>query len=126
MQTEVSDHVTLRPEPQAASLARQLASRVCDTAGVATDLKDTAVLLASEVVTNAVVHGRSEARLLVRARSTWIRIEVADDNSRLPIRQAPDPDALDGRGMALLEALAGTWGTDSAPLGKIVWFEIGA
>jgi anti-sigma regulatory factor (Ser/Thr protein kinase) len=118
------ESVTLRPDPASVRDARRLVSRVCESAGLTGDVCDSAVLLASETVTNAVVHGRSEARLTVRADPTGVRVDVGDDNSRLPVVQTNDPDALDGRGMAMLEACASQWGVDSDRYGKIVWFEV--
>ncbi len=35
-----------------------------------------------------------------------------------------DPDALDGRGLALVDALSEQWGVEDRPLGKAVWFDV--
>jgi hypothetical protein len=51
-------------------------------------------------------------------------VEVRDDNSRRPVRQPEDTDALDGRGLSLLEAIATSWGVNDDGLGKVVWFEV--
>ena len=118
------ESVTLRPDPTSAREARRLVARVCAEAGLPGELCDNAVLLASETVTNAVVHGRSEARLTVTADPTGVRVDVGDDNSRYPVVQANDPDALDGRGMAMLQACATQWGVEAGRYGKVVWFEV--
>jgi len=77
-------------------------------------------------VTNAFTHGRSEARLSVTIGLERICVEVGDDNSRHPRRAAQDPDALDGRGLTILDMLAAGWGVRDDAYGKIVWFEIDA
>jgi anti-sigma regulatory factor (Ser/Thr protein kinase) len=121
------ESVTLRPDPTAPGQARRFTARLCEAAGVAADLCDTCVLLASETVTNAVLHGRSPVRLTIDVGPTRIRVEVGDDNSRLPILRAEqDLDALDGRGVLLIEACATSWGVLPDRYGKIVWFEVAA
>ncbi len=55
----------LAPEPFAVRRARALVAERCAAARLDADVTDTAVLLTSEVVTNAIVHGRSSARLTV-------------------------------------------------------------
>jgi hypothetical protein len=54
---------------------------------------DTAVLLTSEVVTNAFLHGRSNARLRVHTSAGRVRVEVGDDNMRPPHLAEPNPEA---------------------------------
>jgi anti-sigma regulatory factor (Ser/Thr protein kinase) len=122
-----TESVTLRPDPSAARQARRFTARVCKAAGLSADLCDTCVLLASETVTNAVLHGRSPVRLTVIIGPQGIRVEVGDDNSRLPVLHAEhDLEALDGRGVLLIEACATAWGVLPDRYGKIVWFEVAA
>lgn len=116
--------MTLAPDPTAVRQARGLVRTLCRDAGLPPDTVDSAVLLTSEVVTNAFTHGRSEARLCVVADARHVRVEVSDDNSRHPRRTRPDPDALDGRGLALMDSLAWRWGVRDDRFGKTVWFEV--
>lgn len=104
--------------------ARRLVRQVGGRAGLPDDVVDTAVLLTSEVVTNALLHGRSEARLTVEATGSALRVEVGDDNSRAPVRQEADAEALDGRGMTMVEALAADWGIRPEEGGKVVWLVV--
>ncbi len=121
-----NEFLTLPSDPTAAHHARKFTTRLCAAAGLDSDLTDTAVLLTSEVVTNAVLHGRSAARLTVTCSKTGVRVEVGDDNSRRPVLHAQhDLDALNGRGMYLLDACATAWGVLPDPFGKVVWFEVG-
>ena len=122
-----TETILLRPEARSAAEARRFTRRICEEAGLAAATCDTAVLLTSETVTNAIVHGHSEVRLTVRVGAAGdVRIETGDDNSRHPVLQPVDADALDGRGVALLEAAASSWGVTDEDYGKIVWFELEA
>lgn len=85
---------------------------------------DEVLLLASELVTNAILHGRSEVRVEVACVDFHIRVTVHDENSRRPVMVSQDPDALDGRGLALVAALSSDWGVDDEAEGKAVWFEL--
>jgi anti-sigma regulatory factor (Ser/Thr protein kinase) len=122
-----TESVTLRSDPTAAGHARRFTARLCKAAGLSSDLCDTCVLLASETVTNAVLHGRSPVRLTVSAGPTRIRVEVGDDDSRPPIlRTEHDLEALGGRGVLLVEECATAWGVLPDGYGKVVWFEVAA
>ena len=110
--------------PLSVRQARQFVRVCCDEAGVLDDVCEVAVLLTSETVTNAFVHGRSEARLAITVRGSTVAVEVADDNSRLPHHVSEDSQALDGRGLRILAALASDWGVREEAVGKTVWFEV--
>ena len=119
--------LVLAPDPASVRRARALVRQVCQEAGLSVDAVDAAVLLTSETVTNAFTHGRSEARLCARAvaRGRRVRVEVSDDDSRHPQRAPRDEDSLSGRGLALVDALAASWGVRDDRYGKTVWFEVG-
>ncbi|MFC6598524.1 ATP-binding protein [Kitasatospora paranensis] len=90
------------------------------------ELADTAELLASELVTNALVHTAKGAvfeAVLTPARR--LRIEVHDGTARMPGRRAPADHATSGRGLLLVEALADDWGVQLRGDGKVTWFELG-
>lgn len=117
---------TLPCDSTAAGAARRLVVAECRSVGLDPEATDNAELLVSEVVTNAVIHGRSDVRLRVRASPQRLRVEVGDDNSRRPSRVAMDAEALDGRGLTIVELVASAWGVDAVDVGKVVWFEIAA
>src|SRR3954452_15569854 len=76
-------------------------------------LADDAALVCSELVANAILHARTAIRLNVATEGlSNVRIEVYDDNSRMPSLAACPDDATSGRGLNLIAALAGTWGTE--------------
>ena len=104
--------------------ARRFVREHCVDFGVSVDVCDEVLLLASELVTNAILHGRSEVRVEVACVDFHVRITVHDENSRRPVMVSQDPDALDGRGLALVAALASSWGVDDEVEGKAVWFEL--
>jgi two-component sensor histidine kinase len=88
---------------------------------------DIARLLVSELVTNAVIHGRSSPRLDVGAAASGaLYVGVGDDDSRYPVVQGDDDGSLGCRGLRLLELLASRWGVRDDPPGKVVWFELDA
>lgn len=128
----------LDPRPESARLARQMVLDVLAQAG-RTDLADTATLLASELVTNAIVHARSSIVLAVAASPEGLRVAVHDRSPNLPTPRHYGSSATTGRGLELVELLADRHGSDSDPgsdpdgsasrdtagLGKTVWFELG-
>ncbi|MFE3072878.1 SpoIIE family protein phosphatase [Streptomyces sp. NPDC059247] len=93
------------------------------------ELVDDAVVLTSELVTNAVIHAGTSAEVLCLRSDDGIRIEVAD---RYPEREIPvqsgrtlgNPDRENGRGLLLCAALAHRWGVDYSPTSKHVWFRL--
>ncbi|MET0740502.1 MAG: ATP-binding protein [Candidatus Nanopelagicales bacterium] len=89
---------------------------------------DVAVLLTSEIVTNALRHGRAPFRLTVEAVDGTLRVEVRDagGNGRPTVRGAT-PEDLGGRGLALVDTLADAWGWQpDGTRGTVVWFELTA
>lgn len=87
---------------------------------------DGAVLLTSELMSNAVLHARTDVRITVQAREDGtLRVEAADENPRMPLTTSPPEDAQSGRGLWLVETLASSWGIDRTDGGKSVWFELG-
>ena len=83
-------------------------------------------LLTDELVTNVVRHARTPMTVRAQRRPSRIRVEVDDTNRDRPALMHPEPLALNGRGMLLVDTLADDWGTDVHDDGKTVWFEIDA
>ena len=95
-----------------------------------TDVVDDAVVLTSELVTNAVVHAGTAADVAC-VRADWgVRIEVADHypERELPLqhngRLLGSPDREGGRGLLLCAALASRWGVEYTATQKHVWFQL--
>jgi PAS domain S-box-containing protein len=89
-------------------------------------LGDTAALLASELVTNALVHAEGPFRINVEPLAGCVRVSVTDASEEEPAVLETDLERPSGRGMFLVETLADRWGTHVAPGGKAVWFELDA
>lgn len=87
---------------------------------------ETAALLASELVTNGLLHGAGVATLDIRLVPARIRVEVADRNKFVTALVAlnPEPRSEKGRGLLLVDRLASCWGVQPREEGKIVWFEL--
>ncbi|MEV0667508.1 ATP-binding protein [Actinomadura luteofluorescens] len=86
------------------------------------DLAETARLLVSELVTNALVHGAGSVGLrLIRGRT--LLCEVHDDGADLPHLRHTEATDESGRGLQLVGHLAARWGTHRTAGGKVVWFE---
>jgi len=83
-----------------------------------------AVLLLSELVTNAVTHARSPVSVSVRPALDGFRLAVRDLSPAQPRLGTPTADAPSGRGLPLVAALSRRWGVDPAGEGKVVWTEI--
>jgi CheY-like chemotaxis protein len=104
-------------------LARRFVAGVLTSWGF-DELQDSAALLVSELVTNAIVHAHSSVELAVHLRPERVRVEVIDTARDHVRRRDAKDDEQSGRGMALIEALAAAWGIDSLLAGKSVWFEM--
>jgi anti-sigma regulatory factor (Ser/Thr protein kinase) len=90
---------------------------------------DEAVLLASEVSTNAVMHTASGDRgtfdVTVRRCSSSVRVDVHDSGARQPPMALPqDHLAEEGRGLGLVDLVADRWGHSGDQDGRSVFFEL--
>lgn len=94
------------------------------------DIVDDAVVLTSELVTNAVVHAGTTADVLCLRTEDGARVEVSDHypEREVPVQTDPgrlaDPDHEGGRGLQLCAALAARWGVEYTPTHKQVWFQL--
>ncbi|MFE9468450.1 ATP-binding protein [Streptomyces virginiae] len=87
-------------------------------------LRDTACLLTSELLSNAVSHSRGPVRLRLRQAGRELSVEVCDGSPVLPQARFAEPDAESGRGLPLVDSLAASWGTLPTAEGKAVWFSL--
>jgi anti-sigma regulatory factor (Ser/Thr protein kinase) len=114
----------LPPEPSSAAVARHLLKDSLDA--VDDDVRRTAVLLADELVVNAILHTGGTLTLSCDLDDDQVRIGVCDD---APDRDDVGADELDvrrtsGRGLFLVDALATGWGVEPNDGGKCVWFRL--
>ena len=116
-----SSEIALDPRPASVGRARHWLSRQLDEWGIE-HLDYDASMVVSELVTNAVLHARTE--LVVRLQlGTTLRVEVCDSSQVMPSPRTHGSAATTGRGLHLVAALATSWGCDRTPTGKVVWAE---
>jgi anti-sigma regulatory factor (Ser/Thr protein kinase) len=88
---------------------------------------DDAELVATELVTNSVMHAHSEVVLSIERVNRMVRLRVEDHSSVRPVVRTAAPDAATGRGLFIVEQLATQWGIDlHRDGGKSVWVELEA
>src|SRR5215469_9959682 len=125
-----------QPEPTAAAAARRFVRdtlQAWQTGGATITgdgLIDDAVLLTSELVTNAVVHAGTPVEVTCKLTGSGVEVMVSDEH---PARLVPEPpenehipaERTSGRGLLLPAALASAWGVTYGQSAKAVWFRIG-
>ena len=124
-QLDVRAAVVLAPVPESARAARRFITEFCAAARLPDEICHTAALLVSELVTNAILHGRSAATLEAHRPPEFIRVAVRDENPSLPaVGDNPAFGAESGRGLMIVSMLAPRWGIEPADGGKAIWFEL--
>jgi anti-sigma regulatory factor (Ser/Thr protein kinase) len=116
----------LPARPTSPGEARRFVGAVLRDHGFATgEVVEAAVLLTSELVTNAVLYSAGTINVDVDLDLTAVRVEVADTSADPPSPQETTPEATSGRGLHLVEAMARAWGIEQQrDAGKVVWFEL--
>ncbi|MEX1005579.1 MAG: ATP-binding protein [Acidimicrobiia bacterium] len=110
------------PTPDAAPAAREFVVSF----GGFTDAESLLRLktLASEIVTNAILHARTPFSVIVTGDTAHVRVAVRDRSAVLPTKRDYAANHPTGRGLHIVEALADRWGVDADDDGKTVWFEM--
>jgi anti-sigma regulatory factor (Ser/Thr protein kinase) len=116
--------VRLAAGPAAAGEARSQVRAAIRDWGLPVD-PDVAVLLASELVTNAIMHETGETITLgIRCFRGRLRVDVYDTSRSFPVVTDAAGDAETGRGLMLVATLASEWGFYQTPAGKAVYFTL--
>ncbi|MFC8660639.1 ATP-binding protein [Streptomyces sp. NPDC057199] len=122
---EYQESLTLAANDRAPGAARSFTRDVLTAWGMG-DVLDDAVLIVSELTTNAERYGRAsgaaeddrsadqgegdeEITLTLVVQANVVAIEVEDNSSQAPVQRGPDPDATSGRGLWLVSAMADSW-----------------
>lgn len=119
---EVS-HTHLAPVPPAVRDGRAFV-RDSVPADLPDDDLDTLLLLTSELVTNGVLHARTDLVLGVTVAPDTVMVSVADRDGREPELQSSTDEQAGGRGIMLIDEVADDWGTVVDGDGKTVWFAV--
>ncbi|HET6817499.1 MAG TPA: ATP-binding protein [Mycobacteriales bacterium] len=123
----VSAHLDISGSPKAAPTARRFVHQ--ELAKVITaELLEDVLLMTTEMVTNVVLHARTDVHLGVTHDGTNVLVTVQDHNSAGPAERARNAEegqlAESGRGMQIIERLADDFGWSRMPdrHGKVMWF----
>jgi anti-sigma regulatory factor (Ser/Thr protein kinase) len=120
--SQMSAVVVLPREVSSPARARSWLDGLID--GVASpEQRRDAVLLMSELVTNALRHGRGGivCQASLSDDREELHIGVTDASDQHPELLAVDPERVGGIGVLLLERIAARWGVAAFPGGKVVW-----
>lgn len=98
---------------------------VASVLGQASDeLRHRAMLITSELATNAVVHARTDFTVTATVADDEIHVAVTDGGGAVPRPRRPAPTEQHGRGLLIADALADSWGIDTRPNATTVWFTL--
>lgn len=122
--TTAGSSIELPATSEAPAIARHFVATTLDCVAHPTSMLDVAILLTSELVTNAVLHGTPPIELTVECVGHSSEIRVRDQHPRTPTLKDPTPLDTGGRGMMLVDLLADTWGVAAARPGKETWFRL--
>lgn len=119
----VHAELTLPPEPTSVRAARRLVTDELERLGHA-DAAYTAALLVSELVTNCVLHARTDITVGITVTGDVVRVSVGDTSAASPRQRLHGVESGTGRGLLLVDRMARAWGVDGHGSGKTVWFEL--
>jgi anti-sigma regulatory factor (Ser/Thr protein kinase) len=120
----ISSGQSFEPKPMNVRAARDFVADALDEQGFAGD-KEIVLLLASELVTNAVRHAATTFEITVDVEPDRVKVAVIDgDMDHGPRVRHPGPDDTNGRGLLLVDQLSAVWGSDRVGQGKAVWFTL--
>jgi anti-sigma regulatory factor (Ser/Thr protein kinase) len=117
---QATGDLQLAPVPSSVRIGRRFAARALTDWEVPPEQIEDAVLIVSELVTNAIVHGSPPVRLRLRRTAAAVTIEVEDGGGERPRRRWAGTEAHGGRGLAIVATLSGAWAVQPHGGGKCV------
>lgn len=115
--------IDLTSRPQSARAARSFIRELVRAWGHP-DVAEAAALLTNELVTNSILHAGTDIVVEALRDPNLVRVEVSDFDRGAVARHHGALHDESGRGLELVDALATSWGVESKPGGKTVWFEV--
>jgi anti-sigma regulatory factor (Ser/Thr protein kinase) len=116
--------VTLAAEPASVGVARGQVKATIQAWEIPVD-ESIAVLLTSELVTNAIRHEKGDTiTLVITCAYGQLHVDVHDTSCTLPVPMDGPPDAETGRGLVLVASLSSSWGYYRTQTGKAVYFTL--
>ena len=113
--------VVLGREAESVAVARDWVETYLRRVPTAARICDDAVLVVSELVTNALRHGLGEIVVRASVRDGALAMSVTDNGAELPVLRELQRDRVGGVGLQIVERLATKWGIAPFPGGKTVW-----
>ena len=121
---ELDARLTLAGDLRSPQEARRFVARTL-TPLLGREDVETAMLVTSELVTNASLHAGTRCELALRGGTNTLHITVSDSSARPPVKRTSYSDDLaTGRGLRLLEVLSRKWGVEQTATGKTVWCDL--
>jgi anti-sigma regulatory factor (Ser/Thr protein kinase) len=112
------------PDPAVLAAARSFAADRLHALEL-TELRDDVQLLLTELMTNVIIHARTDFEVRMEPTGDGVRVEVMDGNAAMPVPGTLAANALTGRGLTLVQSLSARWGAHpNEDGGKTVWFEV--
>lgn len=90
------------------------------------EVREAAILMISELATNAIVHAATGFEVAIDRSAEWLRIAVTDVGGGDPELQSPSPSDPHGRGLQIVQELSDEWGMidNEDHSGKTVWYAV--
>jgi anti-sigma regulatory factor (Ser/Thr protein kinase) len=121
---KASETLVLPPEARSSSMSRRFVQHALARWQLEA-LVDVAVLLTSELVTNAIVHAQTDVEITItRDDAHTVTVAVSDSSRSEPRMQRHTDDSATGRGLGILDALASSWDVVTDAEGKTVSFTL--
>ena len=112
----------VRHTPTSAAAVRQRLTEDLTAAGVSSAAIEEVLLVASELLGNAIRHVRfGQLDVAWTLSDSHVLVSVCDDSRREPVPRDAEPHETSGRGMTIVQALSTDWGVEQTPTGKRVW-----
>jgi anti-sigma regulatory factor (Ser/Thr protein kinase) len=120
---EIAREALVHLTPDASSLreGRRFVAETLQDWKVDEALIEPVLLVANELVANAIVHAQSAPVLSLAEAGPDLMLRVADTSPREPVPRTATPTESGGRGLIMVQALADRWGFDAHSTGKVVW-----
>jgi anti-sigma regulatory factor (Ser/Thr protein kinase) len=115
--------LTLPARATSPARARRFVAATLGTWGL--DGGDAALLLVSELTTNALLHARTSMTVtLTDSGDGTVLLSVADESATVPRGRHFTTESATGRGLRLVESVSSEWGVERTPSGKTVWCRV--